>query len=588
MAVGQHPLALLGVDIGTVNSRVNLFGISDGKYCLLGNQSTSTSLSPDLHIGAGVGEAMQALQRQTDQVFLKDSGGILRPVDRIGRGVDQVALVTSAGPRCKTALLGLSGAGSIRAGKALIESLPLQPVDILGLTSQNDETQAIEKLIKTRPEIIILAGGEDAGAEGPVVRWIEITRTACSLMPNPHQPVVLYAGNPALEATAKRRLEPITRLQIAPNLQPVFGAWDFPPTQSLLEEFILKAWIDKLPGLRRITALTEDLSGLSVCSTDRMVRYLSQVRRKDVADPLKTGVLSINLGGTQTMLSAGLNGISGTVVDDNFHDLDEASRLIACQAVKAWSVETVSLEEVDQFLYQQTLIPAWVPETRKELALHRAFDRFRLRQSLSRLAENIPWFDYDPHKGLCTHFEPIIASGAVLSHDPTHAGILLTLLDGLQPWGITTLVLDRHQLMPLLGKIGEVEPLLPVHLLSTVAFDNLGTVISVVGDLPLGRTALTIQAETESGIIFTADIHFGTLYRLPVPAGEMAVLDLIPHRQVDVGFGGRGQGGKLKVVGGKLGVVIDARGRPIHLPHEEKARLELLQKWQNSLVVEDA
>lgn len=585
MAVIQHPQALLGLDIGTVNTRVNLFGITGGKYSLLGSESRSSSLGLDMHIGAGVGEAMQALQQGTEHVFLNDSGGIRRPVDRIGRGVDHVALVMSVGARCKTALLGLSDAGSIRMGKALIDSLPLQPVEMMGLTSQMDETCAIETLIKACPEIIIITGGEDAGAVGPVERWIEITRTACSLMPSPIQPVLLYAGNPALEATAKRRLEPVAKLQIAPNLQPVFGEWDFPPAQSLLEEFVLKSWKESLPGLGSLCALAEDTSGLAVCSVDRMVRYLSQVKHKDSVVSRKTGVLSVDLGGSQTTLSAGLSGFGGTVIAEKFSCLDDNNRLNVCQEIKVWCAELVSLKEVDQFLHQHALIPAWVPETRKELALSQAFDRYRLRQAAAQLADNMPWFDFHPLKGLRTHFEPIIASGAALANHANHKESLLTLLDGLQPCGITTLVLDRYQLLPLLGKIGEVEPLLPVHLLSSMAYENLGTVISVIGDLPQGRTAVTIQVETESGNKYTADIHSGSLIRLPIQAGEVGVLDLLPHRQVDIGFGGYGRGGKLKVTGGNLGLVIDSRGRPIRLPHEDSLRLELLHTWQSSLEV---
>ena len=61
------------------------------------------------------------------------------------------------------------------------------------------------------------------------------------------------------------------------------------------------------------------------------------------------------------------------------------------------------------------------------------------------------------------------------------------------------------------------------------------------------------------------------------------MLELNPHRRVDIGFGGRGRGGRLKVVGGKLGVVIDARGRPLQLPKQPESRIELLNRWQRML-----
>jgi hypothetical protein len=72
--------------------------------------------------------------------------------------------------------------------------------------------------------------------------------------------------------------------------------------------------------------------------------------------------------------------------------------------------------------------------------------------------------------------------------------------------------------------------------------------------------ALTVHVETESGKIYTVDVHQGSLRRLVIPTGEEAVLEFVPHQKVDIGFGGAGQGGRLKVTGGVLGVVIDARG----------------------------
>jgi hypothetical protein len=46
-----------------------------------------------------------------------------------------------------------------------------------------------------------------------------------------------------------------------------------------------------------------------------------------------------------------------------------------------------------------------------------------------------------------------------------------------------------------------------------------------------------------------------------------------------IALGGAVWGGKLKVQGGALGVVIDARGRPLRLPSDAGRRMELFKKW---------
>ena len=583
MAEVKHPYALLGLDVGWVNSRVNLIGIVEGRYQVLGSHSAPTSLGENLHIGSGVGQAMQNLQQHTDHLFLKESGGLLMPVDRIGRGVDRIGLMLSAGPRMKTAALGLSSRGSLRAARALIDSLPLECVGSFDVTQTLDETWAVEALINAHADIVIITGGEDHSMADAIQRWITIARTACALLPSSVKPVFLFAGNPALESSVQRGLERVARLHITPNLQPIYGEYDLVPAQGLLEKEILNHYSTVLQGSADLIELTGTLYGLNGRSAERMMRYLSQTKAQDSASARQYGLLSIDLGGGYTTLTAGLGGVSGAVMMDLFPELGDPERLNAAKAICDWAGESITLEEADQFLCNYALIPGWVPDTRKALNLTLALARYRVRQALMRFAGNHPWLNYDPNQGLQGHFEPIIASGATLTEARDPAGVMLALLDALQPQGITTMVIDRHHLLALLGKLGETEPVLPVHLLSSPAFMNLGSVISVVGPVPHRKTALTVHVETASGKTYSLEIHPGTLKRLAIPPGEAAVLDLLPHRRVDIGFGGAGRGGRLKVIGGKLGAVIDARGRPIHLPDKAEARIELLQHWRRTL-----
>jgi hypothetical protein len=50
-------------------------------------------------------------------------------------------------------------------------------------------------------------------------------------------------------------------------------------------------------------------------------------------------------------------------------------------------------------------------------------------------------------------------------------------------------------------------------------------------------------------------------------------------QQFDVGMGGPGYSGSLKVVGGTFGVVIDARGRPLQFSEDPYRHYEDFKKW---------
>ena len=61
------------------------------------------------------------------------------------------------------------------------------------------------------------------------------------------------------------------------------------------------------------------------------------------------------------------------------------------------------------------------------------------------------------------------------------------------------------------------------------------------------------------------EVKQGALDVIPLPLGQSATLIVQPLHRYDVGMGGPGRGGRLEVQGGSLGVIIDARGRPLQL-----------------------
>jgi hypothetical protein len=76
------------------------------------------------------------------------------------------------------------------------------------------------------------------------------------------------------------------------------------------------------------------------------------------------------------------------------------------------------------------------------------------------------------------------------------------------------------------------------------------------------------------------DVKQGTVELLQLPMGQSAEIHLQPLHRVDVGMGGPGRGGRLRVIGGALGVIVDARGRPLRLTGDPARRRELINKWR--------
>jgi len=152
------------------------------------------------------------------------------------------------------------------------------------------------------------------------------------------------------------------------------------------------------------------------------------------------------------------------------------------------------------------------------------------------------------------------------------------LLDGVQPVGVTTIILDRNNLLPLLGAAAERNSLLPVQVLESGAFQSLGSVVSVIASASYGELVLRARLTYDNGTEARADVKYGSLELLPLPTGQSAKLTLQPQRGADVGFG-PGRGGTVSVSGGAMGVVMDGRGRPLALPDDPVRRRELIKKW---------
>jgi hypothetical protein len=247
-----------------------------------------------------------------------------------------------------------------------------------------------------------------------------------------------------------------------------------------------------------------------------------------------------------------------------------------------WSPLDISSGVLRDALYQKSLYPSTIPATREDQAISQAISRQALYLAMQSACRDFPGSAYRLKSGLLPSFDPILAGGGALS-DVTRPGeSLLLLLDALQPVGVTTVILDQNDLLPLLGAAAGRNNFLPVQVLESGAFLSAGTVVAPVVSAAFGtpilRALLVYTNKTEARI----QVKSGSLESLPLPSGEAGRLSLQPARGVDVGFGS-GRSGTISVSGGALGVVFDGRGRPLNLPADPAKRRELIKRWHMAL-----
>jgi hypothetical protein len=234
---------------------------------------------------------------------------------------------------------------------------------------------------------------------------------------------------------------------------------------------------------------------------------------------------------------------------------------------------------VKEYLLNQTLYPLALPVTETDLGIRYAQCRAALQCLLADVERDFPGAIRYLEKGKLSWVEPILVAGSLIAGLPNLSQVCLSLLDGLQPNGITTLLLDPNQVAIAIGALAGFHPLMATQVLDSDVFIHLATIIAPVGAAPAGTPVLRVRTSFDEGHEKLMDIRQGDLEVIPLPVGQRASLQLQPFHRYDIGMGGAGRSGNLRVTGSSLGIIIDARGRPLSLPESVERRAEIYRKW---------
>jgi uncharacterized protein (TIGR01319 family) len=567
--------SVLVIDVGAVTTRAMLYDVVDGRYRFLAmGTSPSTAGSPFHDVGEGVRCAIDALQATTGRLLVDSSSRLIMPSKSDGSGVDICAATLSAGKPLRVVAVGLLEEVSAESAQQLATTTYAEVVERLSLNDRRSQTDRLDAIVRARPDLIIMAGGTEGGASHSVLNLLEAVGLACYLLPTSEKPEVLFAGNSELMGEVDSAIAQVAHLSVAPNIRPAIEVEQLAPAQKQLSQIYRTLRSRQIIGVNELNQWTGNRLAPASAAFGRMIRFLSKVY-----DPAK-GVMGIDLGASATTLAASF---SGDLVVGIYPDLGlgvglpDMLDVTSTEEIQRWLPIDLPEADLRDYMHNKALYPGRVPSTEEELALEQALARRAIQLALKRLTPRFP--KPGSGDGLLPPFEPVLATGSVLGKAPLLGQSLLMVLDGMQPVGVTTIVLDQNGLAAGLGAVAEVNQILPIQILESNTFLNLGTVISPVGNTALGSPALRVKVAIEGGNETSLEVKHGALELISLPPGKPATLHLQPLNRFDVGMGGPGRGGSVRVVGGALGVVIDARGRPLRLPSDPGRRRDLLKKW---------
>lgn len=570
--------SLLTIDIGSVTTRAILFDVVDGRYRFLASGSAiSTANAPFNDVGEGIRHALDRLHAVTGRKFVGKDERLIIPSRSDGAGVDTVAATISAGPALKVVLVGLLEDVSLDSVRSLAGTTYSRVVETFSLSDYRSLEARIDTFLRLQPDLILVAGGTNNGASQSVLKLLDVVGLASYLSPEEKRPEILYVGNQALVKNVKNSLGRIAPLHIASNVRPTLDVEQLDAAQVKLANITRSIRSRQITGIKELNSWAK--GGLLPTATafGRVIRFLSKVYNSD------KGVLGVDLGASALTIAAAYSGeLVQSVSPQMGLGVGLASLLTysSLNDIQRWLHLDIPKDYIRLYLHNKSLYPSSLPVTPEDLAIEQALARQVIQISLKQVLEKLPDKDHRDIGSIMSGFEPIIASGSVFTRAPNLAQSLLTLLDGIQPSGVTTLVLDQHHLSPSLGAAAAINPILAVQVLESSTFLNMATVISPVGNARTGTPVLRVRMVHENGSETSAEIRQGNLEVLQLPVGQSAQVHLQPLHRYDVGMGGPGRGGRIQVVGGALGVVIDARGRPLRLDKNPVNRREMINKWR--------
>jgi hypothetical protein len=335
-----------------------------------------------------------------------------------------------------------------------------------------------------------------------------------------------------------------------------------------------------IPGFTQVTHGVNN-DGISSCEAfGRIIKYL------DASAGVNNGVLGINIKKSNTLIAAVqsgnlrmevlpqcslVNGIS------NMHEND------FIKEISAWIPQEVNEQYVEEYVMNKSIYPFTIPISEEDLDIEFALSQHILKLTISEMKKSFQNKSKISTPEIQPAFDRIIAAGGILSQGQDLRKITLAMMNAIQPIGATALFLDTHRIVTALGAAAADNPLLAVQVLDSGMIMHLCTLVTAMSEEADGTPILKIRMVCQNGDEEKFEIQKGDFFTLPISRDENANLFLQPYHRCDVGMGAPGRGGVVRVTGGHLGVIIDARGRPLALRHEKQNRIAQIKGWYRAL-----
>ena len=587
---------IVATDCGSTTTKAIMIEEVDGVYRqTFRGEAPTTVEEPFADVTVGVVNSITELQELSGRRLIADDGTIIRrsSVDEAD-GCDVYISTSSAGGGLQMMVAGVVREMTAASAKRAALGAGAIVMDVIASNDKRRPHEQIQRIRELRPDMVLLSGGTDGGNTTQVVQLAELVAPA---KPRPrfgsaYQLPIIFAGNSEARGEIERVFGAADDesggfdLSLVDNLRPTLEQENLGPARDRIHDVFLEHVMAHAPGYDKLIEWTD----APIMPTPGAVGDILQT----IARTQGINAVGVDIGGATTDVFSVFDGTFNRTVSANLgmsYSISNVCAEAGMDDVLRWVHIEMDERELRNRVKNKMIRPTTIPQSAEALVFEQAGAREALRLA------------YQQHKEFATTLKGVqqqrtvgdvfsqevggasivdgmkldllVASGGVLSHAPRMHQTAMMLIDAFEPEGFTTLAKDSIFMMPHLGVLSSVHEKAAMEVFERDCLVVLGTCVAAKGEPKPGKTCFKYSISgdvSESG-----ELAWGEVRMIELGIGSTAEVEVDPSRGVDFG-NGPGKSVKRTVKGGTVGIILDARGRPLTLPESTGERREAVTR----------
>ncbi|MEZ5950585.1 MAG: glutamate mutase L [Planctomycetaceae bacterium] len=379
------------------------------------------------------------------------------------------------------------------------------------------------------------------------------------------------------------------------NVRPTLDSENLSPARDKIHDLFLEHVMAHAPGYDKLISWTN----APIMPTPGAVGNILRT----IAEREGINAVGVDIGGATTDVFSVFDGVFNRTVSANLgmsYSISNVCAEATMENILRWVHIDMDERDLRNRVKNKMIRPTTIPQTLEALIFEQAVAREALRLA------------YLQHKEFATTLKGIqqqrtvgdlflqdtggrsivdnmklnllVASGGVLSHAPRMEQTAAMLIDAFEPEGFTTLAKDSIFMMPHLGVLAQVHPRAALEVFERDCLIYLGTCIASAGLQKPGKEAFRYRITGD--LHADGTMHAGEIRLFPLKREQQAMVRIEPVRRLDCGAG-KGRPIEQQVRGGTVGLILDARGRPLCVGGSGGAKRDQVSAWVKALRLYD-